>query len=257
MTDRVQAVERALQLLEEVAASRVGLAAPEIARRAGVNRGTAWRLLSTLEHFDLIERDTLSGRYTASYGLVRLARATDASALIRRTRPTLEQLAADTGGSAFLEVASGGKPVILDEARPASPILVDLAGMDIPLHCGSVGKLYLATLTEAELDDYLAAPLSAPTPHTITDPDDLRRHLAECRRSGVAVNYMEHLEEWCGISSAITDLAGRHLAYLNLTLPTYRWSETELHALVPAVSAAANDVERRLHGERQQTPVTK
>ncbi len=247
MSDRVQSVERALQLLEEVAASRVGLTAPEIARRAGVNRGTAWRLLSTLEHFDLIERDSRSGRYTASYGLVRLARATDATALSRRSRPTLEQLAAETGGSAFLEVSSGGKPVILDEARPASPVLVDLAGMDIPLHCGSVGKLYLATLPEDELEDYLAGPLAAPTQHTITDPNELRSHIAECGRSGVGVNYMEHREEWCGISSAITDLAGRHLAYLNLTLPTYRWSEPDMRSLIPTMRSAASQAADRLH----------
>lgn len=246
MTDRVQAVERALQLLEEVAASRIRLTASEIAQRAGVNRGTAWRLLSTLEHFDLVSRDPQSGRYSVSYGAVRLSIATDVATLVRRARPTLESLAAETGGSAFLEVASRGRLVVLDEARPAGPVLVDLAGMEIPLHCGSVGKLYLAALPEEELRRHLESPLSAPTKHTIIDPAVLRSQLDECRRTGVAFNYMEHREEWCGISAAVRDRAGRDLTYLNVTLPTYRWTEPALRALEEPFRQAARAVEERI-----------
>jgi DNA-binding IclR family transcriptional regulator len=246
VTDRVQAVERALQLLEEVAASRAGLTASEIAQRAGINRGTAWRLLNTLEHFDLVARDPGSGRYSVSYGAVRLSIATDAATLVRRARPTLEWLAEKTDGSAFLEVASRGRLVVLDEARPNGPVLVDLAGMEIPLHCGSVGKLYLAALPEDELRRHLESPLSAPTGYTVTDPAVLRGQLDECRRTGVAFNYMEHREEWCGISAAVRDRAGRDLAYLNVTLPTYRWTEPALRTLEQLFREAAQAVQERI-----------
>ena len=246
MPDRVQAVERALLLLEEVAASRVPPTASELARRAGINRGTAWRLLNTLEHFDLIGRDPDTGRYSVAYGTVRLSLATDASSLVRRARPTLERLAVETDGTVFLEVASRGTLVVLDEARPPSPVHVDLAGMDVPLHCGSVGKLYLASLPEDELAEYLAAPLARPTPYTITDPAVLRAQLDEARRTGIAVNYMEHREEWCGITAAIRDRAGRDLAYLNVTLPTYRWSEAALRALATPLRRAAAEIAERL-----------
>lgn len=247
MGDRVQAVERALLLLEEVAASPAARTAPEIAQRAGINRGTAWRLLNTLEHFDLVERDPLTGRYSVAYGAVRLSMATDASSLVRRGRPVLERLAAKTDGTAFLEVASRGALVVLDEVRPANPVQVDLAGLDVPLHCGSIGKLYLASLPEHEAEEFLAAPLPGRTPYTVTDPAELRRQLGECRRTGVAVNYMEHREEWCGIASAVRDRAGRDLAYLNVTLPTYRWSEKALRGLADTMRAAAREIEDRLH----------
>jgi DNA-binding IclR family transcriptional regulator len=243
MSARVQAVERALLLLEEVAASPQPLTAPEMASRAGINRATAWRLLNTLEHFDLIGRDPRTGQYSVSYGAVRLSLAADASSLARRARPVLQRLAAQTDGSAFLEVASRGKLIVIDEARPASPIQVDLAGLDIPLHCGSVGKLYLASLPADERELYLAGPLSRPTPYTITNPDVLRAQLEECQQTGIALNYKEHQEEWCGITAAIRDRAGRNLAYLNLTLPTYRWPEDELAALAGPLHAAASEIE--------------
>jgi DNA-binding IclR family transcriptional regulator len=245
MADRVQAVERALLLLEEVAASPVPPTAPEIAQRAGINRGTAWRLLSTLEHFDLVERDPDSGRYTVAYGTVRLALATNVSSLLRRARPVLERLAGQTDGTAFLEVSSRGSLAVVDEVKPASPVQVDLAGMDIPLHCGSVGKLYLASLGEDELEDYLGTRLAAPTRYTMTDPAALRKQVDESRETGVAFNYKEHQEEWCGVTAAVRDRAGRDLAYLNVTLPTYRWTEENLRALAPAMRAAAAEIEQR------------
>jgi DNA-binding IclR family transcriptional regulator len=247
LTDRVQAVERAL-LLEEVAASPAPPTAPELARRAGINRATAWRLLNTLEHFDLVERDRRSGRYSVSYGTVRLSLAAGASALVRRSHPVLEKLAADTDGSAFLEVASRGRLMVLDEARPASPVQVGLAGMETPLHCGSVGKLYLASLPDEELDQHLARPLARPTRYTVTGPAVLRAQLAECRRTGVAFNYKEHQDEWCGISAAVRDRAGRDLAYVNVTLPTYRWTEQALRSLAAPLRAAAAEIGDWLRG---------
>jgi DNA-binding IclR family transcriptional regulator len=246
LADLVQAVARALRMLEEIAASPQPPTASEVATRAGVNRGTAWRLLSTLSHFDLVERDADTGRYTVAYGAVRLSLATDTSSLVRRARPILQRLAETTDGTAFLEVASRGDLVVLDEVKPASPVQVDLAGMVVPLHCGSVGKLYLASLPEDEREQYLATQLTALTPYTVTNPETLRAQLRECRETGVAFNYMEHRTEWCGVTSAARDRAGRDLAYVNVTVPTYRWSEEELHELAPVLLAAAAEIEQRL-----------
>ncbi len=253
MSDTVQAVERALRMLEEIAASPAPPSAPEIARGAGVNRATAWRLLRTLESFDLVRRDPHSGRYAVSYGVVRLAAATDAAMLARRARPVLERLAAETDASAFLEVPTHRGPVIIDEVRPSTPVLVDLAGMDVPLHCGSVGKLYLAWLPDDELERYLASGLVQATEHTLTDPAALRAEVDTCRLTGIAINYMEHREEWCGITAAVRDRAGRDLAYLNLTLPTFRWSRDALLGLADRLRAAAEEV-AGLVGAREAGP---
>ena len=242
MTGGVQAVERALLLLDEIAASAAPPTAPEIALRAGINRATAWRLLRTLEAFDLVVRDPHTGRYALSYGIVRLAAATDMAGIVRRAHPVLQRLAEETDGSAFLEVATRGRLIVVDEVRPRTPVLVDLAGMDVPLHCGSVGKLYLASLPQDEREAYLASDLERPTPRTLTDPAALRAALDECRRTGVATNYMEHREEWCGITAAVRDRAGRDLAYVNLTLPTFRWTLDDLRGLAGPLREAAAEI---------------
>ena len=151
-------------------------------------------------------------------GALRLAAATDNTSFVRKARPLLEKVAAKTGGSAFLEIATRGELVVMDQVRSASPVQVDLAGMQVPLHCGSVGKLYLSTLSDEELDAYLKQKLPALTRYTHNKPGVLRSEILEARTTGIAYNYKEHREEWCGISAAICDKAGRVIAYLNLKI---------------------------------------
>ena len=56
---RIQAVDRAIVLLKAVAASTTPPTVLELARRCGINRATAWRLLRTLEHHGLVDREPL------------------------------------------------------------------------------------------------------------------------------------------------------------------------------------------------------
>jgi predicted transcriptional regulator len=62
---RIQAVDRAIVLLKAVAASTTPPTVLELARRCGINRATAWRLLRTLEHHGLVDRDVVTQRRAA------------------------------------------------------------------------------------------------------------------------------------------------------------------------------------------------
>jgi len=242
----VQSVERALTLLEEIAASDKPPSASEVAKRAGLNRGTAWRLLTTLEHFQLVERDVLSGRYTVGFGAHRLAAASGAAPLIRRARPILERLGADLSESVYLEVAHGHTLVVLDEVRARRPVRLDLANLDVPLHCGSAGKLFLAFLPPDELEEFLATPLDPITPNTITDPATLRETINRARADRFAIAYQEHLPDWAGATAVACDRRGQPMAYLNVTVPSHAYSEPELRALTVPLREAALELERRL-----------
>lgn len=244
----VQSVERALTMLEEIAASPAPVSASEAAARAGVNRGTAWRLLATLEHFQLVERDPASGRYAVGFGAARIAAAGSAPALVRRARPVLESLCAELDENCYLQVAAGGTALpVLDEVRAQRPVKVELADIAVPLHCGSVGKAFLAHLPEPELAEFLQTPMERFTPATITDPGGLRAELTAVRERGYAVAYAEHLPEWGGITAVACDVRDRPLAYLNVTVPSYRYTRETLTALSKPLLAATRDLERRLN----------
>ena len=113
-------MDRAITLLKSVAASTTPPTVLELAQASGINRSTAWRLLRTLEHHGLVDRDPITQRYTIGYGAISVASAVTDDALARRVRPLLEDLAARTGESVMLAVAKRFNLVYVDQVDPPS-----------------------------------------------------------------------------------------------------------------------------------------
>src|SRR3954471_23187148 len=103
---RIQAVDRAASLLKAVAASARPPSAQELARRCGINRSTAWRLLATLEHHGLVEQDPQTHRYAIGYATIQPAPTADHDAVARRVRPLLQALAAELRETVTFAVAA-------------------------------------------------------------------------------------------------------------------------------------------------------
>jgi IclR family KDG regulon transcriptional repressor len=242
MVQRIQSVERALAMLDILAKSANAQTIPELAKTMDINRATAWRLINTLLEFELVEKDDESGRFTVGSGAFKLAASTHTNTMSRKARPVLERISALFGASAFLEIAARGELIVLDQIRMDLPEDLDLAGMQVPLNCGSVGKLYLASLSDAELEKYLSTSLDSLTEFTVTDPSELRTQVLEARISGVAYNYKEHNLEWCGISASIRARDGKFIAYLNITLPTATTTKDALTSFTPQLISAAQEI---------------
>src|SRR6185312_13537993 len=84
---RVQSVDRALRLLEVVAATAPrGETVKVLAARCDINRATAWRLLGTLEARGLVERDPATNRYRIGLAMIRMSASAGYDGLVRRTR---------------------------------------------------------------------------------------------------------------------------------------------------------------------------
>lgn len=197
---RVQSVDRAVELLEAVAAGEPA-SAPALADRCGLNRSTAWRLLATLEHHGLVDRDPATNRYAVGHALLRLASAVGHEPLVRRAHPILRRLAAATGETVNLAVARRLELVYVDQVQAPHVMTADWLGRTSPLHATSAGKAFLASLDAAGLDAALAAPLARFTDATVTDPAALRAELDAVRRRGYAVSRGELEPALWGVSA--------------------------------------------------------
>ncbi len=246
MANRVQAVERALKLLMTVANSDTPPTVQEMASKSGVNRATAWRLLNTLEFFSLIKKDERSGTYKLGLGAWQLFSTSNLDEFVKNSKNILQDVVNKTGGTAFLEIASQGEIIVIDEVKPSNPIQVDLAGLVVPYYCSSVGKLYLSTLEDRELSKYLNQNFVSLTKQTITDKTEIKKQINQARIDKIAYNYKEHQEEWCAITSAVLDRSGNHFAYVGLTLPTYSTTKKELYGLKSIMLEAAKEIAKQI-----------
>jgi DNA-binding IclR family transcriptional regulator len=97
----------------------------------------------------------------------------------------------------------------------------------------------MAYLPPAELDAILSRPLLRMTPKTITDPDALRRELAEIRQQGYAVAG-ETLEiGLVVVGAAVRNHDGKVIAAISLGGPSVRITPDRVPEIGALVAAAA------------------
>ncbi len=213
VNSRIQSIDRAAELLDAVASAPEPLTAPALADAVGLNRSTAWRILATLEHHGLVERDPETSRYRLGVGILKLAAAAGEEPLVRLARPILRRLAEATEETVNLAVARQLELVYADQVQARRVMAPNWLGRTVPLHATSTGKAFLAALPPDELD---ALTLDRFTDATITDPATLRAELAAVRKTGYAVSHGELEVALWGVSAAALDAAGRPAAVLSV-----------------------------------------
>ncbi|MGC1283693.1 MAG: IclR family transcriptional regulator [Streptosporangiaceae bacterium] len=241
-TQRIQAVDRAIALLKSVAASATPPTVLELARECKLNRSTAWRLLRTLEHHGLVDRDPITQRYTVGYGAISVAAAVTDDTLVRRVRPLLTKLASATGESVTLAVAKRFNLVYVDQVDPPNVMVPNWLDKPLPLHATSGGKAFLAWLGPDERDAILPEELPRYTPHTITDRAKLERELAEVRSLGYALCAREYEEFSSGASAVVLNTHEYPIAVINVWGPAPRNPVKRLHEIGRAAVQTAEEV---------------
>jgi len=240
--NRVQSVDRAVLLLRAISTSAHPPTAWELARACGINRSTAWRLLQTLEHHALVERDPTTGRYGIGYTALEVAASAGYDGLARRARPILERVAGDAGESVMLAAARRFSLVYVDQVDPPTVPTANWLGRQLPLHATSTGKVFLAWLPEDERDAVLPAQLPAYTQRTITDRARLERALADIRRAGYGSCVGEFEEFSSGVSAAVLDSAMRPVVIVNLWGPSQRLTRERLRTLGGLALKTAHEI---------------
>ena len=125
---RLEAVERALRVLDAFLEQPGEVGTNELSRRTGINASTVSRLLATLVAGGYVEHLPESGRYRLGPHLIRLANHMMSSLDLRSlARPHLVALEQATGETATLSVAAAvtRSPSISSPATrrwPASPV---------------------------------------------------------------------------------------------------------------------------------------
>ncbi len=239
----VQSVERAIMLLEAVSdGAPEGETVAALANTCGLNRATAWRLLATLDAYDLVHVAPATHRYSIGLAVPRLAASGSIVGLTRRAHGVLVRLSERTGETADLAVAQRLSLTYVAEVAPPSVLSANWLGRHVPLHATSSGKALLAWLPEIELLPLLEQPLTDYTQTTITTRKELQAELAETRRRGYGICAGELEETLYGVSAPILDQRGRPFAVVSIWGPRPRVPETRFPELGALAQEAATEI---------------
>lgn len=249
----VQSIDRAVTILRCFDARHQELGISDIARMTGLSTSTTHRLLSALQDNQLV-RQTRHRRYALGPLVVQLARSGAlATSVGEAALPAMNRLRDQVDETVGLHVLlPTHERAVVDQVESRQPLRRTYTefGVPIPLPLGAPGKVLLAHLPHAVQESILARPIPAATPATPTDPDVLRKQLADIRTNNVALSYAERIPGIHTIASAIFDGANLPVASLSISAPEVRMSTARMEELAPLVAAAAWSVSELLGATR-------
>jgi IclR family transcriptional regulator, acetate operon repressor len=243
-----QAVDRAAQLLIEVARHRDPVSFTELTAASGLAKSTTSRLLMALERNGLIRRD-VAGRFSPGGVFLSYAWRGGAEAdLVSVAQPVLTRLGDETGETVNLGVPRDAG-LVEQIAQVDSKYLIggtNWVGLTVPLHCAALGKVLLA---------FGGAPLPGGrldrrTDQTITSRAALAAELAAVRDRGYAVT-VEELEPGLVAVAAPVFAGGAVIAAISVSGPASRFPAAEFPAVGARCMAAAGSLSRLLGKERE------
>ncbi|MFF3377534.1 IclR family transcriptional regulator [Streptomyces sp. NPDC002680] len=243
MTTR-SAPDRLLSVLSAFDHEHPALSLTDISRRAGLTLTTTHRLVGALTDWGALERDE-AGVYHVGLRLWEVAALAPRGLALRQIAlPYLEDLYEATHENVQLAVRDGGEVVYIEWLSGRSAVGVHIrVGARWPLHATGVGLALLAHSDADVQQAYCEGPLTAFTPHTITDPAELRRVLAEVRRTGVAISSRQVTDDALSVAAPVRGQTGGVVAAVSIVVPQ---SDAQVPVLVPAVRLAARGISRAL-----------
>jgi DNA-binding IclR family transcriptional regulator len=254
-TKSVPAVERALQILEELASHGAGLSLPELVRRLGLPRSSVHCHLLTLERLGYLHRDEQNGRFMFGLKFFSLANRTIAGLGLRRIGgPHLYALMRSTGMTVHMGVLDRHEAVLIEAIdRLGAPRIGTWVGRRMPVHCTAIGKALVCMWSDEQLERLFARGLTRYNENTITSPTRLRAHLATARAVGYSVDDEEEAIGSRCIGVPIVDGNGRVVAAVSVAGSTSQIDADRFSSLAEEVKATAAVISQQI-GQADEPP---
>ncbi len=234
----VHSLAKGFRVLEAFTAEEPELLQSEVARRAGLDDGTTFRMLNTLVALGYVAKVPGSRRFRLTLKPLELGFNAIARMDMRDlARPVLRSLVGEVNEAASLGVLDGADIVYIERAQAGLVRMgVDIrVGSRIPAIASAIGHAVLAFLPEAELEAVLrASRFDRAGPGVPEGPEALRARLAEVRRDGTALTDWSRVNGLRVLAAPVLDVSQHAIAAVSVAAPAMRLSAEEFALAVRA-----------------------
>lgn len=253
---QIRTLVRGLLLLELISESSEGATVTDLAERAGLDKGTASRLLATLRDTGWAYQAPEDRRYRLAGKALALSHDyTNRVDLRGLAMPLLAELRDVWDEAIHLGAVEGDEVVYVERLESRQVVrVVSIVGHRAPISCTAMGKAFLAALPrdlrEARLRDLR---LVRSTERSITDPDAFRAELSAIAERGYAVDDEENNDDVICVGVAVTDVTRRPIGTISISGPAFRMRGRlaeigrSCAAAASSISAALGDSSKAVH----------
>jgi DNA-binding IclR family transcriptional regulator len=235
----LRSVAAALDVLDCLA-DEPELGVTELARRLGISKSTAHRLVSTLCQKGFLQQVPETRAYRLGIRLHELGELVASRNPLRdHALPLLESLRSQTGETVHLAVPEGNQMFYVERLESYQGLrFSSRVGRLRPIHLTSSGKA-VAAFNQTVADVACASGFERRTPRTIRTKDQFLRCLAETRARGYAFSIEEDEPGLASVAAPVLDRAGVARAAISVAGPAARVAGDHMSRTARRVRAAA------------------
>jgi len=249
-TAHAPAVDRALDVIELLAASERALGLSEIVKRTHIPRQSLIRILNTLCNRGIVDRGEQRGFYGLGMKLLYLGnRLQDNIKLRSVARPFMQELADKSHKNIELSTLDQDQLVLIEQIEGTEGIrLYTHIGSAYPyFHAVAVGKIYLAHMEPEKRHKVLdKIGLPAVTEHTITDMNELEAELLKVRKDGYAFEDQELRKGVRRVVAPIYDFRNDLAGCIGISATLFSFELEDVEHMGSMVVEAANKISNRM-----------
>ncbi len=246
----VQALERAINILDCFSAQSQELSLSQVTERTGLHRTTVTRILNHLADRHILRFDRETKRYHLGSKIVELGGIALSSLSLRKVSGSyISGLRDEIGYTVLLASVTGDHYVFIDKQEGRSLIsLSSDIGWRRPLSFGLFGMVFLAFLPlehqKRILDEY---PLKPYTASSIVDKKRFIKELKRIKDQGYCIEKELFHEDLGGICAPIKDYTGSVVACLGTAINAAKLNAgNDNRELVEKVMKAAGEISIQL-----------
>ena len=239
-------LDKAFHLIEALAATNHEMTLTNIVSELGYHKSTVHRLLQDLVELGYVCRID-KGKYQLTGKLRRLALGKIDDVLLESAGPYLRALHKQTGETINLGVLRGANIRYLQVIESKHPLrrMVEVNSKD-PFYSTALGRALTSRFSDEDWDALLAqTELVAKTPHTVIDPQELRKIHNQTSENGYAT---EQDQNDIGITCVGAPIFNEDdiVAALSISAPTARVDGEARKVLIDAVLQTAKQISEQL-----------
>lgn len=247
----VQAVDRALFLLELLSKASGGLRLSDLAREAGLAASTTHRLLTTLEERDFVRLEPqgqhwLIGQRAFTTGLA----FTRWQSFIAAAGPYLRRLRDLTRETANLGILAEGEVITVAQVESREIIrAIAPPGGRTPVMNSGMGKAIVATWPDPAIEALIASHGLRPmTSHSLRSATEVMDEIRRIRRVGFALDNEEFTPGLRCIAAVVWSPLGEPLGAISVSALAQRMASRETVRIGLQVLAVAREMTAALGG---------
>ena len=251
-------LRRGLDALDLLAQDDGGLGVVDVARRLGIDKSQASRMLRALADHGLAERDPATRAYRLGPRVFAYAARVSERRLLRVAPPVLDRVVRELGERAHLSVLDGTAVLtLLSHSPPHAVQTAGWTGRTVPAYCTAAGRALLADHDHDALRTLFAGvELARLAPNTPASLEEVGDRVREAAARGYASADGELEPGLAAVAAPVRRFDGHIVAAINVSGPSFRFGQG-LGDAGPQVQRAADELTAMLSVADDATEVAR